>query len=350
MAGQANRPITALLLGAAGYGGGELLRILHAHPAVGEVQAVSRSHAGQPWHAAHPRLRGFVEGEFLAKPDLDTLAASDYPVIFSAQPNGSLARDWSAFSAALADRELLSRTTVVDLSGDFRLGDAQAYQVAYGQPHPVPEALGQWVYGLSEHQAEALRGARRIANPGCFATAVQLALKPLLELASPDWLAITGVTGSSGSGVHPSATTHHPERADDFRAYKPLQHQHEAEIRRALAAQGGHALKLGFVPHSAPMVRGIFITVQAYLPGMDEESLRRHYQASYEGRRFIRLVDDLPRVHSVIGTNACDLGLAVRDGQVVVMAALDNLIKGMAGQAVQNMNLALGLDESSGLG
>ncbi|MCP1727776.1 N-acetyl-gamma-glutamyl-phosphate reductase [Natronospira proteinivora] len=344
------KTVTALILGAAGYGGGELLRLLHAHPAVGDVQAVSASHADQPWHAAHPRLRGFVPGVFNARPDFEALALAEHLVIFSAQPNGRLAGQWPDLQAQLLDHGLYEKSRVIDLSGDFRLTDPAEYQAAYGQAHPCPEWLDQWEYGLSEHRGEELAGAKLISNPGCFATAIQLALKPLLSLGVPDWVSINGVTGSSGSGVHPSANTHHPERANDFRAYKVLAHQHEAEVRAALSNGQRPLPTLAFVPHSAPMTRGIFITLQARLPDLTRDELLQGYEWYYGKAPFIRLSESSPRIHAVVGSNACDIGLQVHEGQVVVMAALDNLIKGMAGQAVQNMNLSLGLPESSGLG
>jgi LysW-gamma-L-alpha-aminoadipyl-6-phosphate/LysW-L-glutamyl-5-phosphate reductase len=340
--------IHALVLGAAGYGGGELLRLLAGHPAVDRIQAVSRSHAGQPYHLAHPRMRGFVDDCFLSEPDWDALNRARYPVLFSAQPNGALAADWRDLERQWTEQGFADRLCIIDLSGDFRLRDPATYEAAYGQAHPAPEALAGWVYGLSEHRRREIAGARRIANPGCFATAVQLALVPLLP-AAPDWVAINGVTGSSGSGVHPSATTHHPERAGDFRAYRMLAHQHEAEIRAGLAGDGGRELALGFVPHSAPMVRGIFISLQARLSRDDAAALPAAFAQAYGDSPFVRIVEGSPRVQAVIGTNACDIGVAVSGRQVVVMAALDNLIKGMAGQAVQNMNLALGLDETTGL-
>jgi len=343
------KSVSVLILGAAGYGGGELLRLLHGHPAVGQVQAVSASHADQPWHAAHPRLRGFVPGVFQGRPDLEALSSAEKLIIFSAQPNGRLAAQWPNLYAQLAEHGLYARSRVIDLSGDFRLADPDLYQSAYGHAHPCPQWLDQWLYGLSEHKASALAGAQLISNPGCFATAIQLALKPLLGLGELEWVSINGVTGSSGSGVHPSANTHHPERANDFRAYKMLAHQHEAEVQSALS-QAGHSLPaLAFVPHSAPMSRGIFITLQARLPGLEQGDLQAAFEQAYGDAPFIRLCEGSPRIQSVVGSNACDIGLLADRGQLVVMAALDNLVKGMAGQAIQNMNLSLGLDQRTGL-
>jgi len=338
----------AVVLGAAGYGGGELLRLLAGHPAVASVLAVSKSHAGQPLGSAHPNLRGFVPGGFLAAADWTSLRTAERIVVFSAQPHFTLAKELEALEAAWAAAGLADRVTLIDLSGDFRVRDAGVFAEAYGQAHPAPHRLKDFVYGLSEWNAAALRGATRIANPGCFATGVQLALLPLAGL-DLDFVAVSGVTGSSGSGALPSETTHHPTRAGDFRAYKPLKHQHQAEIAQSLAGHGA-AFELAFVPHSAPLVRGIFITAQFRLPeGVGTVDLRARYESAYGEAPFVRLVEGSPRLNAVNGSNACDIGLHVEGRQAVVFAALDNLLKGMAGQAVQNMNLALGPGETEGL-
>jgi N-acetyl-gamma-glutamyl-phosphate reductase len=193
-----------------------------------------------------------------------------------------------------------------------------------------------------------MKGARRIANPGCFATALQLALLPLAQW-QPAFVAVTAATGSSGSGAAPSDTTHHPTRANDFRAYKVLGHQHEAEVLRTLATAGWEA-PLSFVPQSAPMVRGIFATAQFPLPaGLDEAGLHAHYEAFYRDRFFVRMVEGSPRVAATTGSAFADIGVAARNSHAAVMVALDNLGKGMAAQAVQNLNLALGLPEWTGL-
>ncbi len=340
--------IGAVILGAAGYGGGELLRLLAGHPAVAAVQAVSKSHAGKPFWSAHPNLRGFVPGSFLAEVDWRAVADAEAVVVFSAQPHVTLAKELEALEAVWAATSLADRVTLIDLSGDFRVRDAGVFAEAYGQAHPAPHRLTEFIYGLSEWNRTALRGATRIANPGCFATGVQMALLPLAGL-DLGFVAVSGVTGSSGSGALPSETTHHPTRAGDFRAYKPLKHQHQAEIAQSLAARGA-AFELAFVPHSAPLVRGIFITAQFRLPeGVDGNALRDRFEAAYRDSPFIRLVEGSPRLNAVNGSNACDVAVVVEGRQAVVFAALDNLIKGMAGQAMQNMNLALGLEETAGL-
>jgi N-acetyl-gamma-glutamyl-phosphate reductase len=250
-------------------------------------------------------------------------------VLFAALPHGELAKLWPDLQAEWNRLGLTERLTVIDLSADFRLDPA-------------------WVYGLVDWQPERMKGARRIANPGCFATALQLALLPLADW-KPAFVAVTAATGSSGSGAAPSDTTHHPTRATDFRAYKMLGHQHEAEVLRTLATAGWEA-PLSFVPQSAPMVRGIFATAQFPLPtGVDAAALRAHFEAFYRGRFFVRIVDGSPRVAATTGSAFADLGVAARHGSGAVMVALDNLGKGMAAQAVQNLNLAMGLPEWTGL-
>lgn len=321
--------VDVLILGASGYGGGELLRWLAGHPAVASLRGTARSHAGKPFHAQHPNLRGLVEGTFEAEPDWVALATSPKPVLFSALPHGELAKQWAGFQTDWARLGLTDRLTVIDLSADFRLDPT-------------------WVYGLADWQPERLQGARRIANPGCFATALQLALLPLAQW-QPSFIAVTAATGSSGSGAAPSDTTHHPTRANDFRAYKMLDHQHEAEVLRTLAAQGWNA-PLSFIPQSAPMVRGIFATLQFPLPaGIEAGALWALYESFYKDRFFIRMVEGSPRVAATTGSAFADVGVAARNGHGAVLVALDNLGKGMATQAVQNLNLALGLPEWMGL-
>jgi len=322
-------PVDVLILGASGYGGGELLRWLSMHPAVVSLRGTARSHAGKAFHAQHPNLRGLVAGTFEAEPDWTALARSERPVLFSALPHSELAKQWPAFQAEWTRLGLADRLTVIDLSADFRLDPG-------------------WIYGLVDWQPERMAGARRIANPGCFATALQLALLPLADWR-PAFVAVTAATGSSGSGAAPSDTTHHPTRAHDFRAYKMLAHQHEAEVLRTLAAAGWEA-PLSFVPQSAPMVRGIFATAQFPLaPGLNETALKAHFEAFYRDRFFVRMVEGSPRVAATTGSAFADIGAAARNGHGAVMVALDNLGKGMAAQAVQNLNLALGLPEWTGL-
>lgn len=339
-----------IILGASGYGGGELLRLLATHPRLASVAGISRQHAGKDIGSVHPNLRGVVRGSFAAAADWAQLADSDCPVVFAAMPHGEFARQLPALEQEWQRVGLDGRLTVIDLSGDFRLTDAPSFRQSYGGEHPCADRLGSFVYGLSEWRRDAIAGARRIANPGCFATALQLALLPLADLGAqaPSWVAISAITGSSGSGASASDTTHHPTRANDFRAYKMLAHQHEGEVRRTLAEQGV-AIDFAFVPHSAPLVRGIFATVTFPAPGLSRARLRDAFVARYEASRFIRIVDGTPRVAAVVGSNFADIAVEARAGSACVMIAIDNLVKGMAGQAVQNLNIACGWPEDLGL-
>jgi N-acetyl-gamma-glutamyl-phosphate/LysW-gamma-L-alpha-aminoadipyl-6-phosphate reductase len=339
---------SVVILGASGYGGGELLRWLCTHPAVGTLRGTARALAGKSFWAAHPNLNGVVDGCFEADIDWSEFTQVEQPIVFSALPHGELARQLPELEAAWERAGIAARLLLVDLSGDFRLKDPQVFAQAYGGAHPCPEHLARFVYGLPEWNRDALRGARRIASPGCFATALQLSLLPLrgLEIG---WMAASAATGSSGSGASPSAGTHHPLRAGDFKAYKVLNHQHLAEVRAAMAAVGIKG-ELAFVPQSAPMVRGIFASLQFPLPpGLDLAGLQARAQDVFRDAPLVRLVADSPRVGAVAGSAFADLAVAARSGSGVVLTAIDNLGKGMAAQAVQNMNLALGLGETLGL-
>ncbi len=344
--------IQVYILGGSGYGGGELLRLLSQHPQLESIRAVSRKHAGEPFWKVHPNLRSVVNGSFEAQPDWGEFAQVENPVVFSAMPHFELAQQLPELEQTWEKHGLTGRLTLIDLSGDFRLDGAEAFVRAYGKPHPCPQKLGSFVYGLPEWVKSKIQGARRIASPGCFATAIQLALLPLAGLNDLGFIAVSAATGSSGAGATPSETTHHPTRGNDFRAYKVLSHQHEAEILRMLETERTAGYSLAFVPHSAPLVRGIFATVQLRPPtalGMNAQALKKRYEDFYRDMPFVRVVEDTPRVAAVVGSNFCDVSVHVKNGNVVIMAALDNLVKGMAGQAVQNMNLAQEFNETAGL-
>jgi N-acetyl-gamma-glutamyl-phosphate reductase len=323
--------IDAVILGASGYGGGELLRWLSGHPAVASLRGTSR-HAGRPFGEVHPNLRGIVEGVLEAEIAWGDLAASEQPVVFSALPHGELAALLPGLEESWAEAGIADNVLLLDLSTDFR-----------GVEHRP-----RFVYGLPEWNRRALPGARRVACAGCFATALQLALLPLAGL-DLGWMAATGATGSSGSGASPGEGTHHPLRAQDFRAYKPLVHQHMAEVQAGMAALGIQG-ELSFVPQSAPMVRGIFVSLQFRLPqGLDAKALQARAEAAFRDAPLVRLVPGSPRVGAVAGSAFCDVSVAASGPSGVVMTAIDNLGKGMAAQAVQCMNLALGLPETTGL-
>jgi N-acetyl-gamma-glutamyl-phosphate reductase len=244
---------------------------------------------------------------------------------------------------------------IVDLSGDFRLRDPAVYEKYYGAKHPCPEELtkGTFVYGLPELHREAIQRAKYVASPGCFATTIELALLPLAKaglLAGP--VEVVGITGSSGSGVAPSAGTHHPVRSNNLKTYKPLEHQHIPEITQTLAEAGARGLTLRFVPVSAPLSRGIFATCFAHIDEkIDAAAVKKLYAEAFAREPFVRVpAKRLPEVVAVKGTNYAEVGVQAgdaADGKRVIacFAATDNLVKGGAGQAIQSMNLMLGLDE-----
>jgi N-acetyl-gamma-glutamyl-phosphate reductase len=336
-----------VLLGASGFAGAELLRRLLRHPAAEVIRVGAKDHLGQNVAAAHPNLEGATSLIFQDLPAAEAIAGAD--VVVMGLPVAA-----SLEVVAAAEQ---SGARVIDMSGAFRVPDAQAFARYYGQPHPRPELLDQFVYGLPELNRDKIRGARFVASPGCFATTIELGLLPLAEAGLLEGsISVVGITGSSGAGAAPTPTTHHPVRANNLRTYKPLEHPHTAEIVATLRAAGGRPAGLHFVPVSAPLARGIFATAFVWVSASQSEAeLRELYRRRYAGERFVRLPEGrLPEVVAVSGSPMAEVGLAlgeVTDGRrlVTVFSALDNLIKGGAGQAVQNLNLMLGVDEATTL-
>lgn len=287
------------IAGAAGYAGGELLRLLLAHPKVSVEAAVSGTFPGKAASSVHPHLRG-VDAVFADK------MPSGLDVVFMAGAHGESAKLLSSFSAE----------RIIDLAADYRMDPG-------------------FVYGMAEVNAKELAGAKKVANPGCFATAIALALAPLKNPKS----AVTAVTGSSGSGASPSTTTHHPAREGSMKAYKPLKHQHLAELGRLLPGSD-----ISLVTVSGPFVRGIYAV--CHVEGATPEL----YKDFYKGKPFVSVLDAPPDLKAVVGTNHCDLFVGQEGGKSVVISAIDNLVKGAAGQAVQNLNLMMGWNEAEGLG
>jgi N-acetyl-gamma-glutamyl-phosphate reductase len=299
---------------------------------------------GEPLSAVHPNLEGRTDHVFQGLSPEE--AAQGMDVVLLGLPHKVSATKMPALMA--------TGSRVVDLSGDFRLRDAAVYKRYYGAEHPCPEKLdGTFVYGLPELHREAIRRAKYVASPGCFATTIELALLPLAKrglLRGP--VEVVGITGSSGSGIAPSAGTHHPVRAVNLRTYKPLDHQHIPEIVQTLTDAGAKDFSLRFVPVSAPLSRGIFATCFAHVDAsIGPDELHALYRETYAKEPFVRVPQKrLPEVVAVSGTNHAEVGLQcgdVADGlrAVACFSATDNLIKGGAGQAIQSMNLMLGLDE-----
>jgi N-acetyl-gamma-glutamyl-phosphate reductase len=338
----------AAVIGGSGYGGAEMIRRLLLHPDVELARVASVDLVGEPLSAAHPSLEGRTD---LVFQDLAPAAAADgMDVVLLGLPHKVTAQKVPAIVA-------LPSVKVVDMSGDFRLLDPAAYETYYGQKHPHPELLGRFVYGLPELNRRRICEARLVASPGCFATAIELSLLPLARAGLLDGVVhVQGITGSSGSGAAPQATTHHPVRAGNLRAYKPLWHQHVPEIVETLAAAGARDLQLRFVPVSAPLVRGILATSFLELPeAWTEERLAALYRETFAGEPFVRVpARRLPEVAAVSGSNFAEVGVAAGPAwrgkrTVTAIAAIDNLVKGGAGQAIQNMNVVLGLDERASL-
>jgi LysW-gamma-L-alpha-aminoadipyl-6-phosphate/LysW-L-glutamyl-5-phosphate reductase len=339
----AGKRYRAAVVGGSGYGGVEMIRRLLLHPGVELVRVASVDFVGEPLGAAHPSLEGVTDLVFEAL--APGQAAQGMDVVLLGLPH--------KVSSQKMPELVASGARVVDMSGDFRLKDAAAYERWYGAKHPHPELLPDFVYGLPELNRERLRAARLVASPGCFATTIELALLPLARAGLLEGVVhVQGITGSSGSGAVPSAGTHHPVRANNLRTYKPLEHQHLPEIAEALAQAGARQLELRFVPVSAPLSRGILATAFVELPdAWTEERLKRLYQEAYAGEPFVRVPRKrLPEVAAVSGSNHAEVGVAVGPSvkgrrTAAVFGATDNLVKGGAGQAIQSMNLVLGLPE-----
>ena len=331
------------ILGGSGYGGSELLRILLFHPQVEIKLVTANEHAGKRVDAVHPNLARLTDLQFTAAPDASELGALD--CVFLALPHGQ--------AMNIAPR-LPRNVKAIDLSGDFRLSDADVFKQFYGFEQTEMAAQREFVYGLTEVNRAQIREATRIANPGCFATALALGLYPFVAAGVTTGKIIADLkTGSSGSGAKPAANTHHPKRANSFYAYKTFAHQHQPEVEQLLAAVNPRwqdASRLVLQTHSLPAVRGIFgsiyLTTKQAVSGEQVGELLRDY---YGNEYFIRLVSGSPDINWVKGTNFVDIGYAAQDDTVIVFVALDNLVKGAAGQAAQNMNLMFGIEERTGL-
>jgi LysW-gamma-L-alpha-aminoadipyl-6-phosphate/LysW-L-glutamyl-5-phosphate reductase len=338
----------AAIIGGSGYGGAELARRLLMHPDVELVRVASIDHVGEPLGAVHPNLEGATDLVFenLAPAE----AAKGCDVALLALPH--------KVTAAKVPELIAAGVKIVDMSGDFRLRDAAVYEKFYGAKHPHPELLGTFVYGLPELNRAQIQKAKYVASPGCFATTIELAVLPLARAGLLDGAVVhvTGITGSSGSGIAPQAGTHHPSRAGNLKTYKPLEHQHVPEIVQTLADAGGKGVEIRFVPVSAPLTRGIFASCFLELAdSIDAGKLARLFDETYAREPFVRRPKKrLPEVVAVAGSNFVEVGFAVGPAvagrrTITCFSASDNLIKGGAGQAIQNMNLVLGVDERASL-
>ena len=325
----------AAVIGAAGYAGGELVRLLLGHPEVKSVVATSRSQAGKKLGEIHPQLAHLTDATFQSLTPVE--AAKEADVVFLALEHGE--------SGKVAGELLATGKLVIDIAADFRTSDKALAERFYG-PHPAPELLPQFTYALADVVGGALKGKKALAAPGCFATAAQLALWPLKDArVSPSLFA---VTGSSGAGVGLKPTTHHPARAHNLFAYSVLSHRHEAEIlQRWREWTGNRTAEARLMVHAGPFVRGIYLTLHARGEGLSIDM----YKQAYAGRPFVRVMDQPPELTHVVGTNYAHIyaQAAPLGREIQVSVAIDNLVKGAGGQAVQGMNLALGLPETAGL-
>jgi N-acetyl-gamma-glutamyl-phosphate/LysW-gamma-L-alpha-aminoadipyl-6-phosphate reductase len=333
------------IAGGSGYAGGELVRLLLGHPGVEIAQVTSESHAGQPVARSHPNLRKRSRLVFCSLGDLKPC-----DVLFLSLPHGE--------AMAQVDRFLELAPRLIDLSADFRLNDPRDYRAWYSLDHPRPDLLAGFVYGIPELHRTEMPSARLISSAGCNATAVILGLHPLFArgLVEPDRTVVEAKVGSSEGGSQVSEASHHPERSQCVRSYKPSGHRHVAEMVQELGCRGTGAIH--FSATAIDMVRGVLATAHVFLKEpLEEKDVWRLYREAYRDEPFIRIVREREGVHRLpepkllFGTNYCDIGFErdPRGNRLVVMSALDNLMKGAAGQAVQAFNIANGFPETAGL-
>jgi N-acetyl-gamma-glutamyl-phosphate/LysW-gamma-L-alpha-aminoadipyl-6-phosphate reductase len=335
--------VKVAVVGAAGYVGGELLRFLLQHPEVTECVATSRSKAGKPIGASHPGLASLTDARFSGATAAEVAREQD--VVFLALEHGESSQVMNEVFA-------VGPGLIIDLAADFRVADLRLYERYYGA-HPSPDLVGRFTYALADVLGERLRGKTALAAPGCFATAAALALYPLHGVALQAPPALFAVTGSSGSGVHPKPTTHHPARAHNLFAYSVMNHRHEAEILERWREWTGRVdARIRLMTHSGPFVRGIHLT--AHVTACTAGALRdvnRLYRQAFADRPFVRVLDQPPELTHAVGSNYALIHAAADpDGtEAQVMIVIDNLVKGAGGQAIQAMNLSLGLAEEAGL-
>ena len=328
------------IIGASGYTGGELLRMLSVHPDVEVVEVTSRKLDGQPVHKTHPHIRdsGLV---FKDKKPSDL----DVDLVFTATPHGA--------SMKIVPELLETGNKVVDLSGDYRYRDTEVYEKWYGMEHTDKENKG--AFGLPELYRDEIKKSDLVANPGCFPTGAILSSYPLVKNDIVDRIIIDSKTGVSGAGVNPSAVTHYPNIADNSNPYKITTHRHSSEIKQEL--HGFDDVKVSFTPHLVPVIRGIQTTSHSFLKEEQEDitgdEIKKLYEKEYGKEFFIKLMDDgeIPHLSSVRGSNFVHIGGYEIDdtGRLVMLSCIDNLVKGASGQAIQNMNILLGLEENAGL-
>ncbi|GAA0428156.1 N-acetyl-gamma-glutamyl-phosphate reductase [Lentibacillus halophilus] len=336
----------AAIIGATGYGGSELIRLLYSHPNVTLQSFHSSSQHGQPVMASYPHMQGMI-GDDLEDIDPERMA-QDVDVVFIATPAG--------VSTELVPEFMKHDTKVIDVSGDFRLKDTDTYERWYHKTAPDQNYVNQAVYGLTEWLDTDIKGTQLLSNPGCYPTAALLGLAPLVKekRIDPNSIIIDAKTGVSGAGRKVSAASHFTETNDNLKIYKVLEHQHTPEIEMMLDAWSETKTAITFSTHLIPMTRGIMTTIYADAPdGMTARELFDLYQESYKDTYFVRVrkQGEYPTTKDVYGSNFCDISLSYdeRTNRIMIVSVIDNLVKGAAGQAVQNMNRMFGLEETAGL-
>jgi LysW-gamma-L-alpha-aminoadipyl-6-phosphate/LysW-L-glutamyl-5-phosphate reductase len=338
------------VVGASGYVGGELLRLLVVHPKVEVNMVTSRQKAGEYVHRIHPSLKGFIDLTF-SPFDMEKLVNS-CDIVFTSVPHGKSNK---------IVKELYGRgMKIIDLSADFRLKNPKDYVKWYGWEHPFPELLSKSVYGVPELHREDIKKSQLVSCPGCMAVTSLLALKPLIEnnLIDTEHIVVDSKIGSSGAGIKANAGTHHAMRYGVIRPYKPAKHRHTGEIEQELGLIAKKTIKVSMSPHAVNIVRGILTTNHTFMrKPMSELELWKAYRNSYRDEPFLRFIRDkkglykFPDPKFLIGSNFCDIGFDIdEDNQrLVSLSASDNLMKGAAGSAIQNMNILYGFDETEGL-
>jgi LysW-gamma-L-alpha-aminoadipyl-6-phosphate/LysW-L-glutamyl-5-phosphate reductase len=335
------RIYTITLIGASGYTGMEFVRFVQMHPRFELKQLIADRSAGQTFEHLYPAFAGVMDLQLDKISEME-VPTSDFVVL--ALPHGQSAK----VVKQLLDRGYAGK--IVDLGSDLRLKSIEEYQKWYSGALEYPELSKKAAYGLTEWNRETISGATLIANPGCFASAIQLGMYPLLKVGIQGPIHCTGITGSTGSGASASETTHYSTRDGNLKAYKVMKHQHQGEIRQFSQDLGFGVPDLAFTPVSGPFTRGIWITLAVHV-GQDITSatIRETFVSSYSESKLVRLRDGLPQLKHVTGSAFTDIGFELHNGHLVVGVAIDNLGKGAASQAIQNMNLMVGLPDHEGL-